>query len=93
MWSTIIHPLTKQIDHVNNQLKGKPKSLVIKIKLALKTVASLPDVQIGKTSISDLKAVSNVAIQNEIRILLPYLEATTNHGYLIKRLKVSFSSL
>jgi len=70
LWSTIIHPLTKQIDHVNNQLK-----------------ASLPDVQIGKTSISDLKAVSNVAIQNEIRILLPYLEATTNHGYLIKRLK------
>ena len=27
LWSTIIHPLTKQIDHVNNQLKGRTKSL------------------------------------------------------------------
>ena len=84
MWSTIIHPLNKQIDHVNNQLKGNFHFL----NFISHNVASLPDVQIGKTSISDLKAVSNVAIQNEIRVLLPYLEATTNHAYLIKRLKV-----
>ena len=48
---------------------------------------SLPDVSIGKTSITDLRAINNVEIQNEIRVLLPYLEVTSNHGYLIARLK------
>jgi len=70
IWATIVNPLVKQIETVNNKLK-----------------VSLPDVSIGKTSITDLRAINNVEIQNEIRVLLPYLEVTSNHGYLIARLK------
>ena len=36
---------------------------------------------------SDLKAITKPEIQNEIRVLLPYLEVTSNHSYLIARLK------
>ena len=57
------------------------KTCIIRLKV------SLPDVSIGKTSITDLRAINNVEIQNEIRVLLPYLEVTSNHGYLIARLK------
>jgi len=69
-WATIIHPLVKEIDNVNRQLK-----------------LSLPDVQLGKTSISDLRMISHPVLCTEIRRLIPYLEISRNHGYLIQRLK------
>lgn len=47
----------------------------------------LPDVQIGKTSISDLQMVSNPTLSSDIRRLIPYLEVCANHGYLVKRLE------
>ena len=85
LWATIINPLVKQVDKVNNQLKGTNLNLFFKCKKIFS--ASLPDVQIGKTSLSDLKAITKPEIQNEIRVLLPYLEVTSNHSYLIARLK------
>ena len=60
---------------------------MLKCSLVICLKVSLPDVSIGKTSITDLRAINNVEIQNEIRVLLPYLEVTSNHGYLIARLK------
>ena len=48
---------------------------------------SLPDVQIGKTSISELRMISSPALSNEIRRIIPYLELCTNHAYLIERLE------
>lgn len=70
LWATIIHPLVKEIDNVNKQLK-----------------VSLSDVQLGKTSISDLRLISHPILSNDIRRLIPYLEIARNHGYLIQRLK------
>lgn len=47
---------------------------------------SLPDVQLGKTSISDLRMISHPVLSTDIRRLVPYLEISRNHGYLISRL-------
>merc|ERR1711974_243979 len=69
LWSTIVHPLIKEVKNVNRQLK-----------------VSLPDVQLGKTSISDLRMISHPVLSTDIRRLIPYLEISRNHGYLISRL-------
>lgn len=62
--------------------------LVKEIKNVNKNLkVSLPDVQIGKTSISELRMISSPALSNEIRRIIPYLELCTNHAYLIERLE------
>jgi hypothetical protein len=53
----------------------------------LKILAVLPDVQIGKTSISDLQMVSNTHLSQDIRRVIPYLEVGSNHGYFVQRLR------
>jgi len=63
-----------------------PLSIEIeRINRELKAV--LPDVQIGKTSISDLQMVSNTHLSQDIRRVIPYLEVGSNHGYFVQRLR------
>ena len=88
LWGTIVHPLVKEIKNVNKNLKGTDIILNETAYLYLiSNLASLPDVQIGKTSISELRMISSPALSNEIRRIIPYLELCTNHAYLIERLE------